>query len=1028
MDIAKFSVKNSVLVNLLMIGLIIFGFLALNKMPVELNPDISFNWVFITVPYPGASPQEIESLISDPIESEIKDVNKVDEIQSTSQEGLAFILVKFEDMSKSEFNQLYNDLQAEVDKVDLPDEAEKPIVDDFSSGEFIPVIDVNMSFSIPDANAQKIAEDIEDDLKNIDGVAKVQVSGLGKREVWVEADPEKMNSYGVTFDEIVFAVKMRNLNVPGGNLAIGDTEYLIRSLGEYKSVYEIENTVVRKAQGGHQIKLKDVAKITDRREELEILAKTDNAKSITFSVSKRNDASSIEVIDNVKSKINEYQAKVQDGVSFSFFNDNSTYIMRVINILKNNAISGMILIFVILYLFLGKSNALLAALGIPISFLITFGILYITGDSLNGSSLFALVMVVGILVDDAIVILENCHRYRLMGYNAHDSAIIGAREVIGPVVSSIATNIAAFLPLMLLPGIMGKFMRIIPIVYSVALIASMFEAFVLLPSHYADWTKNSKVYERGERKFFVRLKEYYSKILLVTLRKRYIVFAGLILIFFSSLAAIPMLGIELFPEEDFDQFTCFIKMPEGTSLEETERVIKKYEENAMKLPKSVVQNVITNVGLYQDDTEWITRKNVGQIKVQLKPSEERTIETRKLMEQMREQSENISGPVSVNYKLISGGPPVGKPISIKVQGKYLDQIKAAALELQDSLKSIKGTSEISDDYPEGKKEINIKIDEERAALYGLSTQYIAMNVRYVFDGVEATKYRDGDDEIDVMVKYDEKNKKSLDDVLNLKITNQQGQTIALRDVVDFDIKPGPTTIRRFDQKRTIMVTGAIDDEKTSLDQVTGKAEQVFKTLEEKYSGVTFKFGGEFDEFMKTFNNMIPLFFIGIILIYIILGTQFNSYAQPILILITVPFALIGAVLGLLIAGNKFSIAALFGFVALAGIVVNDAIVLIDFFNGRRKIDGGIVNIWRSIIEAGRLRLRPIILTSITTIFGLIPMAWGIGGQSLQWAPLANVILWGLFVSTILTLFVIPALIAILDDIKKQRKKTKLINI
>lgn len=1025
MNIAKFSVKNPVLINLIMIGVIIFGWLAMNRMPTELNPDISFNWVFINVPYPGASAKDIESLIVDPIESEISDVDKIDEIQSQSSEGMGFILVKFEDMSKTEFNQLYNNLQSEVNKVDLPKEAEKPIVDDFSSGDFVPVIDINMGFQIPEANAQKIADELKKDIKDIAGVAKVQVSGLAEREVWIETSSERLNAYGITFEEIIFALKSRNLNIPAGNISIGKSEYLVRSLGEYKNVNEIASTIVRNSSAGNIIRIKDVANVSDRRKDMDVLSKSDGNKSITFSISKKKEASSLDVIDKVKALIEDYKTKTPDGVEFSYFNDNSTYIVRIVNILKSNAISGMILVFLCLYIFLGKSNAFLASIGIPISFLITFGIMYLMGDSFNGSSLFALVMVVGILVDDAIVILENIHRYRLMGYSSSEAAIIGTKEVISPILSSVMTNIAAFLPLMLLPGIMGKFMRIIPIAFSITLLASVFEAFLLLPSHYADWTKKSKVYERGERKFFINLQKGYKNLLIRMLRKRYLVVTTVIVLFFMSLAAIPLVGVEMFPEEDFDQFTCFIKMPEGTSLEETERIMKKFENEAMKLPKDLVANVVTNVGLFQGDTEWITRKNVGQIKVQLVPQENRDITTRELMQQMRDKTTNYSGPTSVEYKLISGGPPVGKSISVKVQGKYLEDIKKAALDLQSEIKKLEGTQEVADDYPEGKTEININVDEAKAAIYGFSAQYIAMNVRYIFDGAEATKYRDGDDEINVIVKYGKIEKQNLDDILNLKLTNANGQTAALRDMVTFEIKPGATTIRRFDQKRTIMVTGEINKEITTVDKVNNSLSDIFPRLEEKYPGVTFKIGGEYDEFMKTFNDMAQLFIIGIILIFIILGKQFNSYSQPLVIMFTVPFGMIGAMLGLLIAGNPFSISALFGFVALSGIVVNDAIVLIDFLNERRKKEyTGIVAFWRSIVEAGALRLRPILLTSLTTILGLFPMSIGLGGKSLQWSPLATVIMYGLIVSTLLTLFVIPSLIAIVDDIKKSRKKVR----
>jgi len=1028
MSIAKFSVNNSVLVNLLMIGLFLFGLFSLFQMPTELNPDIDFNWVFVTVFYPGAAPAEVENLIVDPIESEIQDVDNISEIQANAVEGMGFVLVKFDNLSKNEFRERFTDLKAEIDKVAFPEDAEDPIVDDFGSGDFLPIITVNMAFTIPEDNAQVIADEVEDELTDLSGVAKIQVSGLAQREIWVEVDPVKLNSYRVTFDEIVIALKMRNLNVPGGNISIGKTEYLIRSLGEYQTVEEIENTIVRTAgrNGQNQvIKIKDVANVNDRREEMTILSRSNGDRSITFSLSKKADANSIEVIDEVKEVIQIYQEQAPNGVKFSYSNDNAVYITRIINILRNNAVVGCAFILFVLYVFLGFSNAFLASLGLWISIFVSFIFMRMVGYTINGSTLFALVMVLGIIVDDAIIVIENCHRYRLKGLDSINAAIRGTNEVVRPILSSIGTNIAAFLPLILLPGIMGKFMRIIPIMFSLALLASLFEAFFLLPSHYADWTVKSTAHKRGEKKFFIVLRKAYGHLLIKFLRRRYIVLPILVLVLFVSLAMIPLIGVEMFGSEDFDQFRVLIKLPEGTSLEETNRVVNKLEAEASRLPQNAIQDLIVNVGLMQGNNEWLTRKNVAQLLFQLTPKEERDISTDELVIMMRENIKNISGPISVEFEQQTSGPPVGKPISVKVQGRYFENIKQAALALQDSIRTLNGTYDITDDFPPGKQEIQILVDEDKAALYGFNTQYVAMNVRYAFDGIKATEFRDGDDEIDVVVKYDKKNRSSVDDVLHLQLTNAQGQTVALRDMVKFDIKPGSDEIKRFDQKRTIIVTGEINQAETSLDRVNLALGRFFPILEEQFPGITFEIGGAFEEFMNVFEDMSFLLILGMILIFIILGTQFNSYAQPFIILTTVPFALIGAMLGLIISGNPFSIVALFGFVALAGIVVNDAIILISFINTRRRgKDTTVFQYWRSIINSGRIRLRPIILTSLTTISGLVPMAFGIGGISETWSPLANVILFGLLGSTVLTLFIIPCLMAVLDDIKRNRKKAR----
>ncbi len=1023
MSIPKFSVKNHVLVNLLMVGLFIFGGIALLQMPRELDPDIDFNWIFITVLYPGAAPQETESLIVDPIEDEIQDVDNIDEIQSTAGEELGFVLVKFEDISEADFNQRYNDLQSEVDQIDFPEEAEDPIIEKFSSGDIMPVITINMSFAIPEDNAQKIAEDLEEDIDDIPGVAKIQVSGLAEREIWVEVDPEKINSYKVMLEEIIFALKARNLNMPGGNISFGKSEYIIRSLGEYQSVKEIGETVIRATPSGEFIKIKDVAKVNDTREDLDILSRINGENAITFSVSKKSYANSIDVINEIKAVVRAYEDRVPDGISFTFTNDNSIYIKRIIKVLRNNAWLGIFLIVFVLFLFLGGWNALLAALGIPISFFITFIFMMVFGYSLNGPSLFALIIVLGIIVDDAIIVIENCHRYRLLGFNSRESAIRGTEEVVTPIFTSILTNIAAFLPLILLPGITGKFMRIIPTVFSMALVASLFEAFILLPSHYADWTKKSKIHEYGEKQFFKKIKKRYSRLLIKMLRMRYVFLGIMVVLLGISIGITFKLEKDMFGKDDLDQFKVLIRFPQGISLEENNRIMKQFETEAMNLDDKDIDAVIVNIGLLQAASDWIVSKSVSQILVQLTPQETRDIHTDEYMEILRKRIQHIEGPLSVEFEQVSGGPPVGKPVSIRVSGKYIQDVKKASLALQVFLKKIDGVHAVTDDFPLGKNEIKIVADEEKAALYGFTTQNISTGVRCAFDGIEATEYRDGDDEFDIVVKYNEASRSSVDDVLNLKLTNPAGKTVALRDMVKFEITPGPTEIKRFNRKRTIIITADINKAIVSMDVVNLKAKKIFPDLEKKIPGVSFEFGGQFDEFVNVFEDVLFLFVVSMIIVFLILGTQFNSYTQPLIILISVPFALIGALLGLIISQNPFSIVALFGVVALAGIVVNDAIVMIDFINRRRKgKQTTVFQYWRSIVNSGRLRLRPIILTTLTTVSGLIPMAFGIGGISEMWSPLANVILFGLLVDTIVTLFFIPCMVAVLDDILMSRKK------
>lgn len=1013
-SLPRFSVGQPVLVNLLMLGIIFGGLFALFAMPQELNPNISFNWAFVTVPYSGASPAEVEDLIIIPLEKEIDKVEHVDEILSTAGEGWGFVMVKFEDLSDSEFSTAMQELRTHVEQADLPDEAEDPVLEDFGSDDFAPVISIAITFEDDGEQAARIADRLSDEIKRISDVAKTQLSGLEDREIWVEVDPTRLNAYNLTLGAVVQTLARRNINLPGGDITIGRTEFLVRAVSRYTSLEEIEQSVLMTGADGALVLLKDVARVRMTRAEATILSRLDKKPSITISVSKSAGGSTYEVVDAIRTRIDEFRREAPAGVDFIITMDASLYIDKILGVLRNNALVGIVFIFAILFAFLGTSNALLAALGIPLSFLITFILMYYTGQTVNGSSLFALIIVLGIIVDDAIIVLENVHTYRQRGLPLRDAVIQGAEEVLGPITTGILTTIAAFVPLMLLPGIMGKFMRVVPLVVSLALFASLFEATVMLPAHINDWTRGSRRHLKREFGFYLWLLERYERRLRAFLRRRYFVVAGVLIILFAAAAAIPLVGVELFGEEELDFFTALVRMPEGTSLEETDRIIRKIEDRAAELPADDITSIVANTGLLQGNNEWITRKSVGQVLVNLVPAEDRKYRVSELIEMLRKNTDDISGISSLDFETPSGGPPTGKPVSVRIAGKYLEELRAAAEDLKVVLRRIPGVSGIQDDFPQGKQEIRIKIDEQRAALHGFSPQEISLEIRTAIEGLTATTYREGDEDIDIVVKLAEERDESIEAIRSLGISNRRGGYVPLENVAAITLHDGASEIKRRNLKRTMIVSSDLDQSVNSMDKVVRDLQPHFDTIGRRYKDVRFEIGGEFEEFTTAFNNIAQLFLIGIILIYLILGTQFRSYIQPLVILGTVPLAFIGAMVGLLVNGDKFSIITLFGVVALAGIVVNDSIVMIAFINNARRQG---MDRWQSVIEGGKTRLRPIILTSVTTIGGLLPTALGIGGSSGVWRPLASTIAWGLLFSTVLTLLVIPCVFSIVDDIK-----------
>ena len=595
-----------------------------------------------------------------------------------------------------------------------------------------------------------------------------------------------------------------------------------------------------------------------------------------------------------------------------------------------------------------------------------------------------------------------------------DAVIKGTPEVAVPVLSSTLTTVAAFLPLMLMPGIVGKFMKIVPIVVCLVLAASIMEAFFILPSHIADWAKIRRREGWGQR-FYLRLRRRYTRYLIKALRRRYWLVAGALVLAIGSggLIWLGLVGVEMFAGEEMSKFTVDVWMPFGTRLEETDKAISKIERLTLALPKEEVASVVANVGILQLHDDTIVNTHVGQVMVDLVEPNDRKRTTDEIIEELRARVKPISGISRLAFAKLSGGPPTGKPVEVKVKGKYLDELREVADLVKAELRKMEGVTEVNDDFSLGKKEIKIHVDKDKAALLGLDVFQIAGTVRVAFEGSKATVFRDGDEEVDVVVRFRGDERQKLSDIEHLRIASRRGDLIPFRNVATVTIERGYSEIKRFQGDRAITVSADMDKRVTSMVEVNRKLVERFKDMGQRYPGYRLDFRGEFEEFKEAFSSLGRLFVVGVILIYLILGTQFKSWVQPLIIMFTVPFAFIGAMVGLLIGRDPFSIVTLFGIVALAGVVVNDSIVLVDFINKARE--QGMAK-WQTIVLGGRLRFRPIILTSVTTIFGLLPMATGLGGKSATWAPLANTIAWGLGAATFLTLFMIPALYAIMDDI------------
>ncbi len=1016
-QIVRFSIRNSVLVNVIMVGIIIMGIVALTNLPRELYPKIDFNWVFVVVLHPGVSPEEVEKFISIPIEDAVKDIDYINTISSISSEGKSRVLIKIKSISESKYDRVLQDIRTEVNKVHLPDGAEDPYIMSFSSYDFVPLISVVISGDVSELKLNKYADELKSELEEIDHISGVNKFGGRDREIWVQTDPAKMKGYNISFDEIAVAILSRNINQPAGTIDIGRKVYSIRTIGEFDNIEEIGNVIVRTGRGGGYLRLKDVAAVADTFERRRTTSRTNGKNSINLSITKDVEGNTIGMIEQIREVASNWN-KRHPNVKIILTGDTSVRIKDILGKLEWNAVVGMLFVALLLLIFLGWRNAIFAALGIPVTFMLTFIFMWQHGDSFNSNSLFGLVLVLGMLVDDAIVVLENSYRYIEMGYNSAKAVAKGAVEVAGPVISSVMTTIAAFLPLMLLSGIIGRFMKIIPIIVSFALVASLFEAFLILPSHIADWSGTpKKKHTHRSSKFLEKVRHLHLRFLKKSIRHRYRV-----LLIFLVLAALAGMGMKLIPVEMFahDEISLinvWVRTPSGTSLGQTDKVIKEIEKRAMSLPSNELIAVSGNAGIMQTEEEWINSPDVGQVKIDIVERWERKRGIREIIEELKQKCVDIPGIKSIQFEEVKTGPPVGKPIEVKVKGKYLDKLREVADLVEKELATIDGVENISDNFNKGILELRIKVNEEKAALLHLTVKQISGIVKAAFNGMKVGVYREGDEEMNIRLIFSASGRNSLSDVADMLIPLPSGGSVALSDVADISTAREYTDIRRYNRERAITISADVDKNKTSALRVNQELKNRFRNKIQKiYPDYRLDFGGEMKEFAESFSNINELFAFGLILVYIILSAQFKSWMQPFIIMFTIPFAFIGAMFGLMVNGFPFSITTMYGIVALAGIVVNDSTVLIDFIN-KSRLRGD--SKWWAIMQGGRVRLRPILLTSITTIGGLLPMAVGIGGKSEVWQPLANTIVWGLTVSTLMTLFVIPAIYAIGEDIRER---------
>lgn len=1026
----EFFVRNRLFGDMLSVFLIFIGIVSAVLIRREVFPNVSFDVISITTIFPGASALETEKLISSPIEQDLQEIDGIKKLTSTSIESRSSIIIQL-DPSQTTEEEAKSDVKEITDAFDPPAGSEDPLVKVLKSKQQ-PIIEVSLASDIHELELRKLARDLEKDLEQIKGVARVVFKGLNDLEIHVEPDPDKLLRLNITIDEIIQALQLQNTTIPAGVIEDtvnikGTTEKIVRTVGEFNNAEDVANTVVRANELGQAIRLSDLAKVYLTTAKTSILNRTNGKPSISLTVLKKELDDAINVVDQVKITAENF-LKVNSQLSLSYINDFSTFIKRRVSVLTNNMFVGLIFVILILTLFLPFRVALICSLGIVIAFLGTMWVFYVQDYSINLISLLGLIIVSGMLVDDAVVVSDNIVRHMEEGETPAQAAINGAVEIWPSITASILTTVTAFLPMMFMTGIFGKFVKQIPLGVVIALLFSLFEGLLLLPQHMGSYVtlksieppKGARSPRRAFQSFWdVKILPNYLAIVRKLVTYRYLTVGAMLgFLVFTFLVAYRFLPFILFPPEGIENFFIRVKAPTGYSLQNTLRVIQPIEAVVAQLPKNELMDFVTTIGLVQQDPNDPNTKRGSeyvQISVFLTPENERDRTAIEVINALKEQVIKTEEMEKLTFERVNPGPPTGKPISVSVRGEDYKSILAAVADLKPVVAELEGAIDISDSYSPGKEEVQLIVDSAEAAAAGLSVAQIGTTVRSAFDGTVATSIQDLDEEIDIRVSLPEKDRSNIETLQKIRIPNSRGYQIPLLNLAKIYRTTGVSVYEHQDLQREVRVIGEVDTKVTSAIGIAARIkEEIFPKFKEKYPELDFSLGGEDEDTQESLSSLLRAFAIAVMGIFLILVLTFKNLMQPFLVLLTIPLGIVAVMWTLMIMGHPLSFLAGLGIVALAGVIVNNAIVLIDFVNiGRR--DG--LDRYESIYRAVKLRIRPIFLTSSTTVAGLLPTAHGIGGLDKFVVPIALSLGYGVLFGSILTAFIFPCAIAVLDDIK-----------
>jgi CzcA family heavy metal efflux pump len=1030
MILNRFALKRQATVLALLVLIVIAGLYCYATLPRESFPDITIPYVFVTTTYEGVAPEDMEELITIPIERKLKGINDVEEIRSTSAEGLSTVAIKF--LPKVDLDDALQKVRDKVDQAegDLPAELQDdPVIKEVNFSD-MPVIRVVLSGPLSLRRLQNLAEDIQDELESIPGVLEARLTGGLEREIHVEFDLDRVRAYNVPFSSIVRSLTQSNVNMPGGSMDIGEGKYLVRVPEDFQHPSEIFS-IVAFVRDGKPVYLRDIAIIRDAYKDPLTRSRINREKSVTIAVLKRSGENIVRIADDVKRVVDDMRPVLPQTLKIDLTADMSNDVRLLVADLENNILSGLVLVLAVIFVFIGGQSAIFVALAIPYSMFITFSLLTGFNVTLNMVVLFSLILALGMLVDNGIVIVENIYRHMQQGEPRQEAARVATDQVAWPVITSTLTTLGAFSPMLFWPGIMGEFMGYLPQTLIMALSASLFVALVINPVLSARYQKVKIKNPSGNPKSKEPIvKRFYLVILKWFLGHRWVVLVCAPILFVSAILAFAMFGkgTEFFPETEPRRAYVNIKAPEGTNLDSSDKLVARIEKIVSEYED--IRYVISNIGSIGGDpfSQGGTGTHISRVVLDFKDFHDRSRPSSEIIKEVRRKILKAIHGAEVQVEKEEEGPPTGPPVNIEVSGDDIHVLGALAARVREEIKDIPGLVDLKDNFVKGKPEIRVRVDKEKAALMGLDTYTIAYTVKGAIKGVKAGVYREGKDEYDIIARLPERDRKSIEGLKRITVSGSRGEPIPLTSLARVSLGSGIGAIMRLDQKRVVTISG----------DVSGRlANDIIRDIDARLAqridwpkGYAYRFTGEQEEQAKAQAFLSKAFFACITIILLILLTQFNSFITPLIILVSVLLSMIGVFFGLLITGTAFGIIMTgIGVISLAGVVVNNAIVLIDYIN---QLIGRGISSTEALMRAGAVRFRPVMLTAITTILGLLPMATGIsfdfrklafdiGGESSQWwGPMAVAVIFGLGFATLLTLIVVPVLCSLAHSLRKRR--------